>query len=77
MHDNADTIVDYEMDYCTSCGEELLGNQEFAGRRQVVDIPPRKAIITEHRIYSTICQCGKKIYFILSERGVSTHQLWE
>lgn len=60
MHDVVDTIVDHQMDYCTSCGEELLGTQEFAGKRQVVDIPPIKAIITEHRIYSTICQCGKK-----------------
>lgn len=59
MHDNVDTIIDHKMDFCTSCGEELLGNQEFTGKRQVVNIPRIQAIITEHRIYSTICQCGK------------------
>lgn len=59
MYINVDTIVDHKMDFCTSCGEELLGAQKFTGKRQVVDIPPIQAIITEHRIYSTICQCGK------------------
>jgi transposase len=60
MHDHVDTIVDHKLDYCTSCGEELVGVQEFQGRRQVVDIPPIKPIVTEHRIYSTVCQCGKE-----------------
>jgi transposase len=59
MHDNVDHIIDHKMDFCTSCGEELLGSQEFIGKRQVVDIPPIKPIVTEHRIYSTVCQCGK------------------
>ena len=59
MHDEADIVVDHKMDFCSNCGEELLGAQEFAGRRQVVDIPPIKPTVTEHRIYSTICQCGK------------------
>jgi len=59
MHVNVDTIVDHKMDFCTSCGEKLLGAQEFTGKRQVVDIPPIQAIITEHRIYKTTCQCGK------------------
>ena len=60
MHDNVDHIIDHKLDFCTSCGEELVGVQEFIGKRQVVDIPPIKPIVTEHRIYSTICQCGKE-----------------
>ncbi len=59
MHDNVDHIIDHKMDFCTSCGEELLGGQEFIGKRQVVDIPPIKPMVIEHRIYSTVCQCGK------------------
>lgn len=59
MHDNVDTIIDHKIDFCRSCGEKLLGTQEFKGKRQVVDIPPIQPIITEHRIYSTVCRCGK------------------
>ena len=50
MHDNVDTIVDHKMDFCTSCGEELLGTQKITGKRQVVDIPPIQATVTEYRI---------------------------
>ena len=60
MYNNVDHIIDHKLDFCTSCGEELVGTHEFIGKRQVVDIPPITPIVTEHRIYSTICQCGKE-----------------
>jgi len=59
MNDNVDIVIEHKLNFCTACGEELLQEQKFKGNRQVVDIPPIKPIITEHRIYSTICQCGQ------------------
>lgn len=60
MHKTADQIIDHKVDYCSNCGETLLGSQQYIGKRQVIDIPPIKPIVTEHRIYSTVCPCGKE-----------------
>jgi regulator of replication initiation timing/transposase len=59
MHAVVDHIVDHKLYFCSCCGDQLYGDQELLGKRQVVDIPPIKPIVTEHRIYSSICQCGK------------------
>jgi transposase len=45
--------------YCTHCGKDLSGiPSEFIGSRQVIDIPPVQPTVTEHQIYSKLCQCG-------------------
>jgi len=59
MYDAVDHVKDHKLGFCTCCGIKLSEDQEFVGRHQVVDIPPIKPIVTEHRIYSTTCQCGK------------------
>jgi len=44
---------------CPNCGE--IHNTEaysIHSKRQVVDIPPLKTMITEHQIYQVQCQCG-------------------
>lgn len=59
MYDEVDYVEDYKLDFCSCCGDKLSAEQELVGKHQVVDIPPIKPIVTEHRIYSVICQCGK------------------
>lgn len=54
-----DFITEYHANYCTCCGEDLsVIEGEYAGARQVIDIPPIKPVVTEHRIYSKQCRCG-------------------
>lgn len=54
-----DHIVELHPDYCNQCGSSLLGLPSvFAKSRQVVDIPPIKAVWTEYRTYATQCNCG-------------------
>jgi transposase len=60
MSDRVDDIKDHKLDFCSCCGDQLTDEQQLVGKHQVVDIPPIQPIVTEHRIYSAVCQCGKK-----------------
>jgi len=57
--ENPTEIVEHKSDFCSVCGGNLSGVEAvFAGRRQVIDIPPVVPIITEHQIFSRQCTCG-------------------
>jgi transposase len=59
MTNTPDTIQKHSPNYCTCCGEDLsLYQAHFIGRRQVIDIPPIKPIVTEHHLFEVHCQCG-------------------
>lgn len=59
MADIPDMVQKHSPNYCTCCGEDLSHYQtRFIGRRQVIDIPPIKPIVTEHRLFEVHCQCG-------------------
>jgi transposase len=61
MTAHPDQIIELVPDYCTSCGNTL---EDFSAQkeqtRQIVDIPPVKAIFKEYQIFSKICNCGCK-----------------
>lgn len=43
---------------CEYCGCNLSESAaNFSGRRQVMDLPEIRQIVTEHRIYSKQCSC--------------------
>lgn len=45
--------------YCSCCGEDLSAQPGlFAGKRQVIDIPPIVPIVTEHQLFDKRCKCG-------------------
>lgn len=58
MHTHPDHIVIHKPNHCQCCGEQLSDIQNYSGRRQVIDIPQIKPIITEHQVYSATCLCG-------------------
>lgn len=59
MTPNPDHIFDLHPDYCSDCGSSLENRQAFKEKsRQIVDIPPIKAVWTEYRTYSKTCSCG-------------------
>jgi len=59
MTAHPDEIIELVPDYCTSCGNAL---QDFSPQkeqsRQIVDIPPIKAVFKEYQTFSKICNCG-------------------
>lgn len=58
--DDPDETFDYVPDCCRGCGAGLHG-AAVAGvvRRQVTDIAPAVATVTEHRLHQRRCGCGK------------------
>lgn len=59
MLEEPDKIIKHSPSECEQCGKHLnSANEQFIEKRQVVDIPPIKAIHTEHQIYCKTCTCG-------------------
>jgi len=59
MSGTPDTIQQHSPNYCTCRGEDPSRYQAHSiGRRQVIDIPPIKPIVTEHQLFEVHCRCG-------------------
>jgi len=60
MVEKPDEIVKLEPNYCRHCGCSLEGEEaELNSKRQVIDIPPIKPIVTEYQNYKKRCpKCG-------------------
>jgi transposase len=62
---------------CKCCGEKLSGTDNNPYRHQIVEIPPIKLEIVEHRLHQLECNhCGTKTRANLPE-NVSEKCLWE
>lgn len=59
MAENPDEIVTHEPTQCSGCGAGLGETDELVGtrRRQVVDLPEPKAVVTEHQARTRRCGC--------------------
>lgn len=59
MVENPDVTENHYPVVCENCGNGLSETPaDFSGRRQIIDLPVIRQIITEHRVYSKKCQCG-------------------
>ena len=59
MTDTPDEIIEHHACFCSECGKDVSGLPfELCGKRQVIDIPTIKQIVTEHRVYRCKCACG-------------------
>ena len=59
--EECEKVIDYYPSRCKCCGEELFGEDETPYRHQVVEIPPIKLQIEEHRLHQRQCSyCGAK-----------------
>jgi transposase len=59
MTSSPDHVTGHEPAACRSCGAGLAGAaQAGTERRQVIDLPPVKAVVTEHLLVSRRCACG-------------------
>lgn len=54
-----DIIEQHTPFYCICCGEDLSAQQScFAGKRQVIDLPPIVPNVAEHQLFDKRCKCG-------------------
>jgi transposase len=59
MSVDPDEIVVLIPSYCKACGESLNHIEGIKDKsRQIVDIPPVKAVFTEYQSYTKLCSCG-------------------
>jgi hypothetical protein len=59
MTAHPDHTIDHVPQYCECCGKDIgTVPGEFVERRQEIDIPPIKPVVTEHRVYRKQCSCG-------------------
>ena len=59
MTDTPDEIIEHRACFCPECGKDVSSLPfELFGKRQVIDIPTIKQIVTEHRVYRCKCTCG-------------------
>jgi len=59
LSDYPDKVVRHRPKECSCCGKSLRkGEVTGADRRQVIDIPPVKAKVTEHQLLTVRCSCG-------------------
>lgn len=59
LSDQPDKVVRHRPKACGGCGKSLRkGEVTGAERRQVIDIPPVRAQVTEHQLLTVKCRCG-------------------
>lgn len=52
-------VLNHHPETCSCCGEKLEGEDAFPYRHQIVEIPPIKPIVVEHRLHQLVCDsCG-------------------
>jgi transposase len=62
MTETPDEIIEHRACFCPECGKDVSDLPfEFFGKRQVIDIPTIKQVVTEHRVYRCKCTCGKVV----------------
>jgi len=62
MTEAPDEIIEHHACFCPECGKDVSNQPfEFFGKRQIIDIPTIKQVVTEHRVYRCKCTCGKMI----------------
>jgi transposase len=62
MTNTPDEIIEHRACFCPECGKDVSDLPfELFGKRQVIDIPLIKQVVTEHRVYRCRCTCGKMV----------------
>ena len=57
-----DEVIEHRSCFCPECGKDLSNRPfELSAKRQVIDIPTIKQIVTEHQVYRCMCACGKVV----------------
>jgi transposase len=55
--ERVDEVVEHHPDACRRCGTLLQGEDLEPLRHQVIEIPPIKPVVIEHRLHRLVCPC--------------------
>ncbi len=56
--ERVDHFKDLKPRRCRRCGRALRGEDPSPQRRQVIEVPPVRAEVTEYRLHTLLCPCG-------------------
>jgi len=57
--EECEAVLNHHPETCSCCGEQLSGEDAHPYRHQIVEIPPIKPIVVEHRLHQLVCDnCG-------------------
>ncbi len=57
LSENPDRVIPHPVTTCLRCGLDLSESPAEVERRQVIDIPPLRLEVVEHRFESKVCPC--------------------
>ena len=66
-----DVVEELKSSYCQMCGNALPEEQVVLSRRQVIDIPPVRAVYTEYRQYGCACAACSHVQKAAYPQGVN------
>jgi transposase len=55
--ERVEDVVEHHPDACRRCGTLLQGEDPAPLRHQVIEIPPIKPVVIEHRLHRLVCPC--------------------
>jgi transposase len=55
--ERVDEVVEHHPEACRRCGTLLQGEDPAPLRHQVIEIPPIKPVVIEHRLHRLVCPC--------------------
>jgi len=55
--ERVDAVVEHHPDACRRCGTLLQGEDPTPLRHQVIEIPPIRPLVIEHRLHRLVCPC--------------------
>ena len=67
MTQTPDQIIEHRACFCPECGKDLNNRSfELFGKRQIIDIPTIKQVVTEHQVYRCSVRVGElwKVRFL-------------
>jgi transposase len=64
--EECESVLNHHPITCSCCGEKLSGDDTNPYRHQIVEIPPIKPIVVEHRLHELVCNnCGSSTRAVL------------
>ena len=55
--EQCDHLEHHKPEHCARCGTALAGDDPEPVRKQVIDLPPVRPIVTEHQVHTLTCGC--------------------
>jgi transposase len=74
--ERVEDVLEHHPDACRRCGTLLQGEDPAPLRHQVIEIPPIKPVVIEHRLHRLVCPCCSTSNLRHLAGGCGSEPLW-